>query len=265
MKIHPTAVVHPDADLASDIEVGPYAVIEDHVSIGQGCRIMAGAHIKSFTTMGEGNMVHTGAVIGDLPQDLAFENRESYLQIGDNNRFREHFTAHRGTKPGSTTVIGNDCFFMVGSHVAHNCSIGDHVVLVNNALLAGYVEVEDHVTMSGGCLVHQFCRIGRFAFMRGGSSTSRDVPPFCMVDGIHTVRGINLVGLQRAGFSKDRIRALKNAFAMLFSSACNLSKAVERVQAEVPQTEDVVYLLEFIRASKRGVAAGKKESRSAHG
>jgi UDP-N-acetylglucosamine acyltransferase len=259
MKIHPTAVIHPGAKPASDVEVGPYAVIEDHVVIGEGCRIMAGAHIKAFTTMGKSNIVHTGAVLGDLPQDLAFGDEESYLHIGDNNRFREHFTAHRGTKPGSATVIGNDCFFMVDSHVAHNCTIGDHVVMVNNALLAGYVEVGDHVTISGGCMVHQFVRIGRFAFMRGGSSTSRDVPPFCMLDGVHTVRGINLVGLQRAGFSKERIRAVKNAYAILFGTARNLSKAMERVEAEVPRTEDVVYLLEFIRSSNRGVAFGKKE------
>lgn len=258
MLIDPAAVVSPDAELAADVEIGPFAVIERQVAIGKGCRIMAGAHIKAFTRLGTGNTVHTGAVLGDLPQDTAFSGAESYLVVGDHNRFREYATVHRGTKPGSTTVIGSHNFFMVNAHVAHNCRVGNHVIMVNNSALAGYVEVEDHATLSAGCMVHQFCRVGKYAFMRGLSGASRDVPPFCILDEIHVVRALNLVGLRRAGFSQERIRALRLSFEILFRSGTNLSHAAERVESEVPATDDVRYLLEFIRTAKRGVAVGKR-------
>ncbi|MBI4772722.1 MAG: acyl-ACP--UDP-N-acetylglucosamine O-acyltransferase [Deltaproteobacteria bacterium] len=258
MKVHPTAVIHEESSLGSDVEVGPYAVIEDHVVIGDHCRIMAGAHIKSYTTMGSYNTIHTGAVIGDLPQDLSFEGERSYVRIGDHNIFREHATVHRGTKPESVTTIGDHNFFMVNAHVAHNCSVGNHVIMVNNSSLAGHVEVQDSAMLSSLCLVHQFCRVGRHSLMRGAARTSKDVPPFCIVDGVHTVRALNLVGLQRAGFSEERIRSLKKSFSIVFRSGKRLSTALEEVEATVPQTPDVQHLLEFMRSSERGVAFGKK-------
>ena len=258
MKLHPTAVIHEESRLGSNVEVGPHAVIEDHVVIGDNCRIMAGAHIKSFTTMGSDNAVHTGAVIGDVPQDLSFGGERSYVRIGNHNVFREHATVHRGTTPESITTIGDHNFFMVNAHVAHNCSVGNKVVMVNNSSLAGHVEVEDSAMLSSCCLVHQFCRVGQYSLMRGASRTSKDVPPFCILDDVHTVRALNLVGLQRAGFSEERIRSLKKSFSILFRSGKKMSAALEEVETTVPLTEDVRYLLEFIRSSERGVAFGKK-------
>ena len=258
MKLHPTAVIHEESKLGSNVEVGPHAVIEEHVVIGDNCRIMAAAHIKSFTTMGADNTVHTGAVIGDVPQDLSFGGERSYVRIGNHNTFREHATVHRGTKPESVTSIGDRNFFMVNAHVAHNCTVGNQVVMVNNSSLAGHVEVENAAMLGSCCLVHQFCRVGRYSLMRGAAGTSKDVPPFCIVDGLHTVRALNLVGLQRAGFSAERIRSLKKSFSILFRSGKKRSVALEEVEATVPLTEDVRYLVEFIRSSERGVAFGKK-------
>jgi len=258
MKLHPTAVIHEESTLGSDVEVGPFAVIEEHVVIGDHCRIMAGAHIKAFTTMGSHNTVHTGAVIGDLPQDLSFEGQRSYVSIGSHNIFREHATVHRGTKAESATTIGDHNFFMVNAHVAHNCSVGNHVIMVNNSSLAGHVLVEDNAMLSSLCLVHQFCRVGRYSLMRGSARTSKDIPPFCIVDGVHTVRALNVIGLQRAGFSEERMRSLKKSFSILFRSGKRQVTALEEVETTVPQTPDVRHLVEFIRSSERGVAFGKK-------
>ena len=170
-----------------------------------------------------------GAVIGDTPQDLAFTGEESYLRIGDRNVIREHAQIHRGTKPGSATVIGNDNYFMSHAHVGHNCRVGNQVIIANGAhARRATCEVEDQAFISGNCVVHQFVRIGRLAILRGLSRTSRDVPPFCIMDGTHTVRAINRVGLRRAGFSAAQIRALQNAFVRLFGRAGNLAHGTRR-------------------------------------
>jgi UDP-N-acetylglucosamine acyltransferase len=188
---------------------------------------------------------------------LAFTGEESYVRVGDRNVIREHVQVHRGTKPGSATIIGNDNYLMATSHVGHNCRIGDHVLLTNGAMLGGYVDVEDQVIISGNCTVHQFVRVGRLAILRGLSRASRDVPPFCIMDGTHTVRAINRVGLRRAGFSALQTRALQNAFNRLFRRAVNLRKAIAEVEAE-PLSTEVRYLIDFIRASKRGVCFGPR-------
>ncbi len=259
MSIHPTAVVDPRAEIHAEAELGPFAVVDGPVKIGAGTRLMPHAVVLGWTEIGEGNRVHSGAVLGDAPQDVSYSGARSYLRIGDRNVFREGVQVHRGTTEDSATVIGNDNFFMANSHVAHNCRIGDRIILTNNAVLGGYVEVGDRAVLSASCAVHQFVRLGRLVMMRGLSATSRDVPPFSIIDWQHTVRGLNVVGLRRAGFDEPRIRVLKNAFQILFRKRRNLTAAVKELEAAAGESsEDVRELLEFIRSSKRGVCAGPK-------
>jgi UDP-N-acetylglucosamine acyltransferase len=258
MKIDATARIGRDVELGPGVEVGPGVIIEGPTRIGAGTRIQAHAYIGPYTTMGEDNLISFGAVIGHEPQDYAFKGEASYTHIGNHNIIREYVTIHRGTVPGSATRVGDHNFIMALAHMAHNSSLGDHVIVINGALIGGYVEVQDRALISGNCVVHQFCRVGRLAMMRGGSRASRDVPPFCISDWEHTVRALNLVGLKRAGFDRERIRALREAFKILFFQRVNLKPAMARVEAEVPLTEEVRYLLDFIRASKRGVAMGPK-------
>jgi UDP-N-acetylglucosamine acyltransferase len=260
MKIDATARLSPDVELASEVEIGPGVIIDGPSRIGAGTRIQAHAYIGPYTTIGEANLISFGAVVGHEPQDYAFKGEPSYTIIGDHNIIREYATIHRGTVPGSATRVGNHNFIMALAHMGHNSSLGDNVIVINGALIGGYVEVQDRAVISGNCVVHQFCRVGRLAMMRGGSRASRDVPPFCINDWEHTVRTLNLVGLKRAGFDRDRIRALKEAFKILFFQRGNMKQALQQVEASVPLTADVQYLLEFIRQSKRGVAMGPKSS-----
>ena len=250
--IHPTAVVSADAAIDPSAELGPYVVVEGPVRVGPDTRVMAHAVLRGATTIGARNVIHPGVVLGGEPQDLAFAGTESFLQIGDDNVFREHAQVHRGTLPGSTTVIGDGNYFMHNAHVAHNCRIGDRVIIAGGALLAGHVEVADRAFVSGNCVVHQHVRIGTLALMRGLSRTGRDVPPFCIVDGTHTVRGVNVIGLRRAGFDSARIAAVRRAVLALFGRPTHLGRALARVEAETT-TDDVRDLVAFVRAAKRGV------------
>lgn len=262
MTIHPTAIIDPEAEIDPDVEIGAYVVIEGQVKIKRGTRVMAHAYLTGWTEIGEGNEIHPGAALGGAPQDKAYHGQESYLRIGANNIIREHVQIHRGTAPGSATVIGNDNFLMATSHIGHNCRLGDNVILANGAMLGGYVDVGNNVFISGNCVVHQFVRIGEYALMRGLSGTSRDVPPYAIVDWQHTVRGVNVVGLKRAGFDEKRIRAIRAAFRILFRQGRNLALAVKEVENCNGANQDVEALLEFIKASKRGVCFGASESRS---
>ncbi len=258
MPIHPTAIIDARAEIDSTAEIGPYVVVDGAVRIGPRTRVMAQATILGWTELGADNVVHPTAVLGGDPQDLKYAGAPTYLRIGDRNVFREHMQVHRGTAPESATVIGNDNYFMAASHVAHNCHIGNQVILVNGSMLGGHVEVNDQAIISGNCTVHQFCRVGRLSMMRGMSRSSRDVPPFCILDELHVVRGINRVGLRRAGMSVERIRAIQRAFARLFGSAGNLSLRVAALE-EGEVSDDVRELIDFIRGSKRGVAAGPRQ------
>ncbi|HEY6007533.1 MAG TPA: acyl-ACP--UDP-N-acetylglucosamine O-acyltransferase, partial [Geobacteraceae bacterium] len=195
--------------------------------------------------------------VGHDPQDYGYKGEESYTVVGNGNIIREYATIHRGNRPGTTTTVGNENFLMIQSHVAHNCEVGNNIILAGGALLAGHVVVADRAIISGNCVVHQFCRLGRFSMMRGLSRTSRDVPPFCIMDETHTVKSLNLVGLRRNGFDAKRVRAVKNAFAVLFRSGLNMPNAVARVEAELEVTDDVRELLDFIKGSKRGVCFGR--------
>lgn len=258
MSIDPTARIAPEAELAPDVEVGPGVIIEGPSRIGAGTRILAHAYIGPYTTIGASNLIAFGAIVGYEPQDYAFQGEESYTIIGDHNIIREYATIHRGTKPGSATRVGNHCFIMALSHLAHNSTLGDHVVVVNGALVGGYVEVADRAFISANCVIHQFCRMGTLAIMRGGARASRDIPPYSILDGDHIVRGVNVVGLKRAGFTGPQIVPVRQAFRLLFYRRGNLSRDLERVQTEVPLTPEVVHLIDFIKSSERGVALGPR-------
>lgn len=253
----PTARISKTASVADDAVIGPNVIIGDHSTVGGGTVIMANAVIGPWTTIGSNNTIHYGAIVGHDPQDLGYKGEESYLKVGNGNVIREYATIHRGYREGTATVIGDENYLMIQSHVAHNCEVGNNIILAGGALLAGHVLVEDKAIISGNCVVHQFCRIGKFSMMRGLSRTSRDVPPFCIMDETHTVKTLNMVGLRRNGFDAARVRAIKNAFAILFRGGPNMKANVEKVEAELEITEDVSYLVEFIKSSKRGVCFGK--------
>lgn len=256
MAIHPSAIIDPRAEIHPEAEIGPYVVIEGAVKIGRGTRVMAHAYLTGWTEIGKDNEIHPGAVLGHAPQDTAYRGERSYLKIGNHNVFREHVQVHRATGEGLSTVIGNHNFLMASSHVAHNCRLWDLITLVNGALLGGHVEVGSRAFLSGNCVVHQFVRIGELSLMRGLSGASRDVPPFSIVDWQHTVRGVNVVGLKRAGFSDRRIRQIKDSFSILFRKGRNLSLAIQEVKSKGELSPDVEALLEFIQSSKRGVSVG---------
>ncbi len=258
MAIHPTAIIDPRAELDASVDVGPHVVIDGAVRIGPRTRVMAGAYLTGRTEIGADNVIHPHAVIGHEPQDLSYRGEDTGVRIGDRNTFREHCEVHRGTKADTWTEIGNDNYVMSQVHIAHNCRLGNQVIMATGAMLGGHVQVEDQAFISGNCVVHQHCRVGRLALMRGLSRTTRDIPPFVISDDLHVVRGLNRVGLRRAGFDRERMAALSLAFRMLFRTRTNLSLAMARVDAEV-RSLDVDYLLAFIRASRRGVAMGPRQ------
>ena len=258
MTIHPTAIVDSRAEIHPEAEIGAYVVIDGPIKVGRGTRVFPHATILGWTELGEENEVHPGAVLGDAPQDLSYTGTESYLRIGNNNVFREFVQAHRGTVPGSTTHIGDHNFLMATSHVAHNCNLGTHIIMANGALLGGYVEVRDRAFISANCLIHQFTRVGELSLLRGLSGTSRDVPPYAIIDWQHTVRGVNVVGLTRAGFEKETVREIKEAFRILFRKGRNLSLALQELEASTSQpSPELTHLIRFIKESKRGVCLGR--------
>lgn len=251
MNVHPTAIIDPTARLGVGVSAGPYAVIESGTEIGEGSEVRAHAVIKRFTTLGPHNIVHEGAILGGEPQDLGFKQCESYLRIGASNAFREGVTVHRGTEPESETVIGENCFIMACAHVAHNCRLGDRVIIANNVALAGHVEIQDGAFISGGVVVHQFCRLGRLAMIGGNSKIVQDCLPFVVTDGVPGVaRGLNLVGLRRAGLKSSEIQKLKDAYRILLRSGLALEIALSRM-AELGDPL-VNELIDFVRGSARG-------------
>ena len=252
--IHPTAIIHPQAKLDATVQVGPYAVIDAGVELVANCRVGPHVYLTGLTTIGADNHFHAGCVIGDAPQDLKYKDAPTRLRIGDHNVFREHFTVHRATNLDAETVIGSHNFFMANAHVAHNCVIGDHVILANGALLGGHVEVQDRAFISGNCLVHQFCRVGTLALMQGGSAISQDLPPFTIALRDNEICGLNVIGLRRAGFSADQRLELKKLYQLLFRSGKNLRDALAAAQNNSASAPARI-LLEFVAAAKRGVCA----------
>jgi len=252
--IHPSAVVHPGAVLGDGCIVGPHAVIDGDVVLGDGCTVGPGAYLTGHTVLGSGNLVHAGAVIGDAPQDFKYAGQPTRLRIGDANVFREHVTIHRSNRPDEDTVIGDANVFMAGSHVGHNCRVGNQNIFANGALLAGHVTLADRAFLSGNCLVHQFCRVGRLALMQGGSAISKDLPPFTVARGDNGICGLNVVGLRRAGFSAADRQALKRLYHRLFRTAGRRGELLETARAEFNEPA-CLELMDFVAASKRGVCS----------
>lgn len=253
--IHPTAILHPKAQLGDGVAVGPYTVIDEHVTIGPRTKIGAHCVVEGHTTIGADCEFFTGAVIGSIPQDLKYRGERSELIIGDRNKIREYVTINPGTEGGGgKTVIGSDGLFMAYAHVAHDCLIGDHVVIANSAALAGHITVEDRAVIGGLVGIHQFVRIGTLAIIGGCSRVTQDVPPYATCVGYPAkVFGLNSEGLRRAGVSEDVKQRLHRAFKVLFHSRLSMSHALEQVAQEADRCPELHHLLEFIRQSKRGV------------
>jgi len=253
--IHPTAVIHPHAQLGAGCSVGPFVVIEAEVVLGPECILGPQVYLTGRTVIGACNRFHAGCVIGDAPQDLKYRDAPTGLRIGDGNTFREHATIHRSNRVDEETIIGNGNLFMAGSHVGHNCQLGQDNILANGALLAGHVHLADRVFLSGTCLVHQFCRIGRLALMQGGAGISLDLPPFCVVRGANDLVGLNTVGLRRAGFTAEQRLELKRAYHRLFRSGLKRAEALTRARGEFGTGTPAWELIDFVSTSKRGVCA----------
>ena len=256
MEIHPTAMVDDSATIGEGAVIGPYAVIGPHCQIGDDCRIDHHANVGAFTTIDAGGRLWPMCSVGTEPQDLKFGGEDSRLVIGRNVMVREFVTINRGTHHGGgVTRIGDDCMFMAYSHVAHDCQLGDQVIMANAATLAGHVTIEDHVNLGGLVDVHQFTRIGRYCFVGGLSGVSNDLPPFCLCEGNRAkTHGLNVVGLKRAGFGPEVLEALKQAYKIVFRTRTPLARALEQVEGEVADLTEVRHFVDFIRGSERGVA-----------
>lgn len=258
MQIHPTAVVHKDAELAADVVIGPYAVIDEKVRLGAGVKIGPHAVVHRYSSLDQGCIVHAHAIIGDLPQDLAYKENISFVRVGPGTTIREGVTIHRGTKPETVTEVGSNCYLMANSHLAHNVRMGNNVVVANGALLAGYVEAGERAFISGNCVIHQFIRIGRLAMLGGNSGISQDVPPFCTAWSVHLncIAGLNVVGMRRAGISGADRLIIKRIFSTLFRSGLNISQAVDKIKQE-DRSSYAREICEFIESSKRGICGFK--------
>lgn len=255
MSIHSTAVVSPDAILGENVEIGPFCVIEGNVKIGDGCKLHSHVVIHGHSAIGVENEFFPFSAIGIKSQDLKYAGEPTGLIIGDRNVFRENTTVHRGTTEETPTTIGHDNLFLAYSHVAHECILGNHIILSNNGTLAGHVVIEDHVIVSGLSGVHQFCHVGQHSIIGGITKIVQDVPPFTIVDGNPgTVRGLNKIGLERRGFSKEDLSALKSAYKKIFlKKDANLTEAIASIPHDTAVNPQVEALLNFIRKSERGI------------
>jgi UDP-N-acetylglucosamine acyltransferase len=255
--ISPQAVVSPGARLGRNVEVGPFAVIGDDVELGDGCVLHAHAVVEGPSRIGRQNVFYPFSSVGAAPQDRKYHGEPTRLEMGDRNVFREFVTVNRGTAEGAgVTRIGNDNLILAYSHIAHDCIVGSHTLFVNGATLAGHVIVEDYATVGAFCPVHQFCRIGRHAYIAANTVITQDVLPFSKTVAPRETRcfGVNTLGLERAGFSKERITSIEQAFRLLLRSKLNTAQAVEQMRAELSGNPDVEELLRFIESAERGIA-----------
>lgn len=259
-KIHDTAVIYPGAQIAQDVEIGPYAVIGENVSIESGTKICSHAVIEGWTSIGKNCTIYPHATIGGEPQDLKFAGEKSYVIIGDNTRIRECATVNRATGEGNETRIGNNVLLMACTHIAHNCIVGNNVIMSNNAGLAGHVIVEDRVVLGGFSGVHQFVKIGRNAMIGGAAKVVQDVPPFIIIDGNPSyVAGINTVGLARANVAPEVRRDIKKAYKILYRSGNTLEQAIAEMEQELSSSEEIEHLLRFLRNVERGICRTRKD------
>jgi len=251
--IAPTARVHPYAVIGPHCHVGEFCVIESDVELGMGCMLEPYVYVKRWTTMGDFNEISSGTVLGTDPLDKAFQGERSYLRIGNNNKVREHYTISRGTQPESETRIGNGNYIMTSGHIAHNCTLWNDIVVASCALVAGHVEIESQAFLSGGVVVHQHSRIGRLAMVGGNTRVNSDLPPYFLYSDFNVAaKGLNLVGLRRAGITRDEIQALKAAFKLLYRSGLKRQEALERILIEAP-SDHTRHVVDFIEQSKRGI------------
>ena len=254
MTIHPTAVIDPKAELGKEVVIGPYCVIGPEAVLGEGCWLQNQVSIFGPATIGARNRFHAFCSIGQQTQDLKYAGEPTYLVIGDDNCFREFSTVNRSTAVGAVTRVGNHGNFLAYSHIAHDCEVRDHVIFTNNGTLAGHVLVEEYAVLGGLSAVHQFCRVGEHTITGGCSKIVQDVPPFMVADGNPAVvRGINLVGLERRGFSTEAIRTLKEAYRILYRSNLNTKQALEELARSFPVTAEIERLIRFIETSQRGI------------
>lgn len=253
-KIHPTALVSDDAQLGSNVEIGPFAIVGRGCIVGDGCVIAPRATLEQNVRLSRNVRVGIGAVLGGDPQDLKFQGEETTVEIGDGTVIREYSTINRGTSESFKTTVGKNCFIMSYVHLAHDCHLGDGVILANGVQLAGHVRIEDRAILSGLSAVHQFVRIGRHSFIGGCSRVSKDIPPFLKAVG-NPVRlyGLNTIGLQRSGFDEGTLRELKRAYRLFFNSDLNITQALERAEKDLEQRPEVQELMRFLEASGRGV------------
>ena len=253
-QIHRTAIIHPGAEIGPGTIVGPYCVIEEGVVLGADSWLQHHVTLCGPTTVGARNKFYAYCSIGQQTQDLKYQGEPTYLEIGDQNVFREFVTVNRSTTATGKTRIGHRGNFLAYSHIGHDCVVGDAVVFSNNGTLAGHVQVGDHAVMGGLTAVHQFCRLGRYAITGGCSTIVQDVPPFMIADGNPAkVRGINVVGLERSGFPPETIKTIKEAFRLIYRSKYNTRQALEAIQQELPATAEITQIIEFIQQSERGI------------
>jgi UDP-N-acetylglucosamine acyltransferase len=253
-KIHPTAVVNPEADIGEEVEIGPYATVGEHVRLGDGTIVHPHVVVDGFTTVGEGCEIFPGAAVGLRCQDLKYAGEKTYVRIGARTVIRECVTVNSSTGEGSATEIGDDCFLMAYSHVGHNCRLGNGVIMANLASLAGHILIEDRAVIGGLVGVHQFVQVGTLSMIGGLSKVNQDVPPYALSDGVPcSVRDINAVGLRRQGVAAETRNTIRRAFKILFKSGLATSHAMEIVRSELPAIPEIAHLLEFIAKSKRGI------------
>src|SRR5213595_1617974 len=253
-RIHPTAVIDPGAEIGAGTIVGPYCVIDSGVVLGPNCWLQHHVTLCGPLKVGGKNRFYAYCSIGQQTQDLKYRGEPTYLEIGDENTFREFVTAHRSTTSDGKTRIGNRGNFLAYCHIGHDCAVGDHVIFSNNGTLGGHVQVGDYAVMGGLTAVHQFCRIGRFAITGGCSKIVQDVPPFLIADGNPAqIRGVNLVGLERACYAPESVKAIKEAFRLIYRSKLNTRQAIEAVRIQIEPREEVTHLIEFIEKSERGI------------
>jgi len=252
--IHATAIVDPKAELDSSVTVGAYAIIESNVQIAAGCKIGPRTLIASGARLDQNVIVHHCATLGTVPQDLKFSDEDTILKVGAGTVIREYVTMNRGTNWSGETAVGQNCFFMAYSHVPHDAQVGDNVIAANSVQMGGHVVIGDYAILGGGSVYHQFSKVGAHSIIGGGVRIVQDVVPYAIIgDQPVRVGGVNVIGLQRRGFAKEKIMALRKAFKFLFKSDLNTSQAVEKIKAEIEQTEEIKHLLDFISNSDRGL------------
>ncbi len=255
--IHASAVIDPKAELHPTVEVGPYAVIEAGVSLGEGCRVGPHVHLAGILIAGARNVFSTGCVVGGDPQDLRFAGGATRIRMGDDNQIREHVTVHRSNRPDEDTVLGSGNLLMAHCHLGHNTRLGDLVIIANGAQLAGHVQVADRVFISANCLIHQFVRIGTLALMQGGAGIGRDLPPFCMARGVNRVCGLNVIGMRRGGVPSEARLELRRLYQVLYRSGGAFRETLARMEPLVSSSWGR-QLLDFVSVSKRGIVVERE-------